>query len=81
MSLDFLILVGLAILARWMPAVAGIIGFLLYAAYLRLQAAVSVELLRSGWIFKLPVGVLLTIALVSGLIERRDDTQKSEPSE
>lgn len=80
-SLDFLVFVGLAIFARWLPAIAGIIGFLLYASYLGTQATVSLEVLRSGWIFKLPVAVLLTIALVCGFVERRNDTRKSESGE
>ena len=80
-SLDFLIFIGLAILARWIPAVAGTIGFLLallYAAYFERQAAVGIKLLRSEWFFKLPVAMLLMIAIVSGFVERRNDTQKSE---
>jgi len=66
--LDFLVFVALAIWARWAPGTAAAIGFLLYAAYLGTQAAVSLQLLRSGWVFKLPTAVLLTIALVCGFV-------------
>lgn len=69
-SLNFLIFVALAIWARWTPAVPATIGFLLYAAYLGMQAVLSLDLLRSGWIFKLPAAVLLTIALACGFFDR-----------
>ena len=69
-SLNFLIFVALGIWARWLPAAAAAVGFLLYAFYLGMQAAASLEVLRSGWIFKLPVAVLLTIALICGLVGR-----------
>ena len=69
-SLNFLIFAALAIWARWSPAVPATIAFLLYAAYLGVQAWESLDLLRSGWIFKLPVAVLLTIAFVCAFVCR-----------
>jgi hypothetical protein len=69
-SSSFLLFIALGIWARWTPAVPATIGFLLYAAYLGMQAVVSLDLLWSGWIFKLPAAVLLTIALVCGFVCR-----------
>jgi hypothetical protein len=68
-SLSFLVFVALGIWARCAPAVPATIGFLLYAAYLGMQAALSLELLRSGWTFKLPTAVFLAIAFGYGFLE------------
>ena len=70
-SANFLIFCALGIWARWSPAIPGTIGFFLYAAYLGMQASISRDLLWCGWILKLPVAVLLTIALVCGFASRK----------
>ena len=71
-SANFLLFVALGTWARSSPATVATISFLYYAGYLGIEAALSLDLLRSGWIFKLPVAVLLTIALVCGFVERKN---------
>jgi hypothetical protein len=68
MSCSFLLFAALGIWARWMPMPAATVGVLLYAAYLSVQAVNSLELLCRGWIFKLPIAALLTIAFVWSLV-------------
>ena len=63
----FLIYVVLGLWARWAPVVPAFLGFLLYAVFLLAQACRSVELLKTGWLFKLPMVLVLTTALVCAL--------------
>ena len=62
-SLNFLVFAALAVWARHSPVVPAAIGFLLYAAYLRAQAYLGLHLLLGSLMLKLPVAILLTIAL------------------
>ena len=62
-----LIYITLGIAARWVRIPAALIGAILYAAFLALQATRSTELLMNGLIFKIPVGVLLVAAVVFAL--------------
>jgi len=61
------IYIGLSILARQYRLIAAVIGATLYGAFLVFQATRSIELLMSGPIFKVPVVILLLVALVSAL--------------
>lgn len=61
----FYILLGIA--ARWFRFPAALIGALLYAAFLAIQASQSVDLLMTGLIFKIPIVILLLLALISAL--------------
>jgi hypothetical protein len=76
-SLNFLVFVALGVWARWVPAAPAAIGFLLYAVYLGAQASLSLDLLRSAWIFKLPVAILLTIALVCAFARCRERSMRA----
>lgn len=59
--------IALGIAARWMRLPAAIIGVVLYAAFLAIQASRSVYLLMAGLIFKIPVVILLFLAVVFAL--------------
>ena len=61
------IYIALAIVARWLRVPAALVGAVLYAAFLVLQASRSMDLLMSGLIFKIPVVILLVVAVVSAL--------------
>jgi len=63
LTLSFLIFLVLAILARSLPRMSAVIAGTLYASFLLLQACTSVELLFRGMIFKVPIVLLLIIAL------------------
>lgn len=54
----------LAVAARWVPVPAAVIGAVLYAAFLALQASRSLDLLTTGFIFKVPIVILLVLAVV-----------------
>jgi hypothetical protein len=61
------IYIALSVAARWIRLSAALIGATLYAAFLVLQAWRSTDLLMSGLIFKVPVVLLLLVAVVSAL--------------
>jgi hypothetical protein len=61
------IYIVLGIAARWARLPAALIGAVLYAAYLALQASRSIDLLMKGLIFKAPVVILLVLAVVFAL--------------
>jgi hypothetical protein len=61
------IYIALGIAARWARFPATIIGAVLYAGFLTLQASRSVDLLMSGLIFKIPIVILLVVAVVFAL--------------
>lgn len=61
------IYITLGIAARWVRIPAALIGAILYAAFLAFQATRSTELLMTGLIFKIPVVVLLVVAVVFAL--------------
>jgi len=56
--------IALGIAARWLRLPAALIGAVLYAAFLGFQASRSMDLLMSGLIFKIPVVILLIVAVV-----------------
>jgi hypothetical protein len=70
-TFSFLVYVVFGVWARWTPVTPAILGFLSYAVFLAIQGRQSIELLKSGWIFKLPMVVLLTIALMCALTSCR----------
>src|SRR5881396_2996682 len=72
------IYIALGIAARWVRLPAALIGVGLYAAFLAFQALRSVGLLMSGFIFKIPVVVLLLIAVVFAL--RRSSAARPLPA-
>jgi hypothetical protein len=59
--------IALGIAARWVRLPAALIGAVLYAAFLALQASRSMDLLMAGLIFKIPVVILLIVAVVFAL--------------
>ncbi len=56
--------IALGIAARWVRLPAAFIGAVLYAAFLAFQASRSMDLLMTGLIFKIPVVILLIVAVV-----------------
>lgn len=75
-SFSGLIFIALGIAARWIRLPAALIGAALYAAFLLFQASRSMDLLMSGLIFKIPIVVLLVVAVVFAL--RRPPVQPAE---
>ena len=61
------IYIALSVAARWIRLSAALIGAALYAAFLALQAFRGIDWLMSGLIFKVPVVLLLLVAVVSAL--------------
>lgn len=61
------IYIALAVVARWLRLAVALIGAAFYAAFLAFQAFRSIDWLMSGLIFKIPVVVLLLVAVVSAL--------------
>ena len=61
------IYIVLAVAARWVRLPAALIGGVLYAAYLVLQASRSMDLLMTDLIFKIPVVILLIVAVMFAL--------------
>jgi hypothetical protein len=59
--------IALGIAARWVRVPAAVIGAILYAAFLAFQASRSMDLLMAGLIFKIPVVILLIVAVVFAL--------------
>jgi hypothetical protein len=59
--------IALGIAARWVRLPAALIGAVLYAAFLAFQASRSMDLLMAGLIFKIPVVILLIVAVVFAL--------------
>ena len=59
--------IALGIAARWVRLPAAVIGAVLYAAFLAFQAFRSMDLLMTGLIFKIPVVILLVVAVVFAL--------------
>ncbi len=59
--------IALGIAARWVRLPAAVIGAVLYAAFLAFQASRSMDLLMTGLIFKIPVVILLVVAVVFAL--------------
>jgi hypothetical protein len=55
--------IALGIAARWTRLPAALIGAVLYAAFLAFQASRSMDLLMAGLIFKIPVVILLIVAV------------------
>jgi hypothetical protein len=69
-TFSFAIYGALAIWARWKPTTAALNGMLLYGAFLALQGLTSVKLLFTGLQFKVPIVVLLLVALCAALWQR-----------
>ena len=61
------IYIVLSIAARWARLPAAVVGAALYATFLLFQASRSVDLLMTGLIFKIPVVILLLVAILSAL--------------
>jgi ABC-type uncharacterized transport system permease subunit len=59
--------IALAVMARWARLPAAVIGAVLYAAFLGFEASRSIELLKNRLLFKIPVVVLLIVAIVFAL--------------
>lgn len=66
-SFSGLFYIALGIAARWVRLPAAAIGAVLYAAFLAFQASRSMDLLMTGLIFKIPVVILLIVAVVFAL--------------
>jgi hypothetical protein len=59
--------IALGIAARWVRLPAAVIGAVLYATFLLFQAFHNMALLATGLIFKIPIVVLLVVAVVFAL--------------
>ena len=59
--------IALGIAARWVRLPAAVVGAVLYAAFLAFQVSRSMDLLMTGLIFKIPVVILLVVAVVFAL--------------
>ena len=59
--------IALGIAARWVRIPAALVGAFFYAAFLALQASRSMGLLMAGLLFKIPVIILLIVAVVFAL--------------
>lgn len=57
----------LGIMARWARLPSAIVGAVLYAAFLAFQASRSMDLLMTGLVFKIPIVVLLVVAVLFAL--------------
>jgi len=66
-SFSGVIYIVLGIAARWFRLPAALIGAILYAAFLAFQASRSMDLLMAGLIFKIPVVILLVVAVIFAL--------------
>ena len=64
-TFSFAVYFAFGVWARWRPKPATLSAALSYAAFLGVQARISLDLLFTGWIFKLPICVLLIVAFVS----------------
>lgn len=62
-----LLFITLGIAARWIRMPAALIGAVLYGAFLLFQATRSMDLLMTGLIFKIPIVVLLVVAIIFAL--------------
>ena len=62
--------IALGIAARWSRLPSAAIGAILYAAYLVFQASHSMALLMTGLIFKIPILILLLLAVLFALPQR-----------
>lgn len=62
---------ALGVAARWARLPAALIGLAVFLALLGYQASLSMELLQSGLIIKLPVALLLVVALVFSVITKQ----------
>jgi hypothetical protein len=68
----------LAILARIKPVIAAVTAILLYGCILLLQAIIDVRALMSGLVFKIPILLLLLIALVSALRKKQENERQRQ---
>jgi hypothetical protein len=59
--------VVLGIVARWNPLPAALTGAILYSLFLAFQAMRSIGLLMSGLIIKIPIVILLIVAVIAAL--------------
>jgi hypothetical protein len=59
--------IALGVAARWARLPAALAGAALYLAFLLFQASRSMQLLMAGLIFKVPIVVLLVVAVVAAL--------------
>ena len=79
LSGGFYVLLGFA--ARWMRRSAAMVGAALYAILLAHQAFRSIDLLKSGPLFKVPVALLLLVAVGSSLRRPRASPAQPPPPE
>ncbi len=59
------IFLALAFVGKSKPHAASLAAMLLYSAFLIMQLSISTELLMTGWIFKLPIILLLIVGVWS----------------
>jgi hypothetical protein len=62
-----LVFIPLGIIAHWFPRSAALIGVGFYTTFLAAQASRSFDLLMSAYPFKIPVVLLLLVALMCAL--------------
>ena len=73
----FYIVLGIA--ARWIRLPSAVIGAVLYGAFLLLQSFHGEGLLTLGLIFKIPIVILLVLAVAFALRNPRVSTGKNDP--
>jgi hypothetical protein len=71
-SFSGVLYIALSMAARWVRLPAALTGVVLYAAFLAFQASRSMDLLMAGLVFKIPVVILLIVAVLFAL--RRPST-------
>lgn len=74
-TFSFAIFAAFAILARWACVTAALIASVLYVSFLAWQASTSTQILKTGLIFKIPILVLLVVALVFAFSPRKATAQ------
>jgi len=74
-TFSFGLFVGLALLARRAKVAAAVIGTGLYVVFLVFQGFVSVELLMTGLVFKIPICLLLLVAVVFAFKQTREPSE------
>ncbi len=57
----------LGIVARWARFPAALVGAGLYGAFLLVQASISLDLLMTGLVFKIPIVILLGVGIAFAL--------------
>ena len=69
-TFSFSAYIVLGIVARWLPIPASLVATVLYSAFLGFQAYRNPDLITAGLVFKVPIVVLLLVAVVFSFGQR-----------